>query len=192
MADTKGSPESKESVGQLLKRYAPRIHRFALRMCRDPEDARDVVQETMLAASRSLGDFRGASSLSTWFFTIARSFCIKARRLRSGQPERLLSLASEDLEPMLSEAAAPDEVAGEREIRRALEAAIDALDPMYREVLLLRDVEGLTAPEAASVLGIGVDAVKSRLHRARLAVRDRLAPLLHAEQVRQALHELEG
>jgi len=181
MSDAKGSPGSKESIGQLLAGYAPTIHRFALRMCRDPEDARDVVQETMLAAARSLGDFRAESSLTTWLFTIARSFCIKARRLRSGQPEKLLSLESEDVEPMPSRAAAPDEAAGERELGRALEAAIDALDPMYREVLLLRDVEGLTAPEVASVLGIGVDAVKSRLHRARMAVRERLAPLLHAD-----------
>lgn len=181
MSDAKGSPGPRESVGKLLESYAPTIHRFALRMCRDPEDARDVVQETMLAASRSLGDFRGESSLTTWLFTIARSFCIKARRLRTGQPDRLLSLESEDVKPMASRAAAPDEAAGERELGRALEAAIDALDPMYREVLLLRDVEGLTAPEVASVLAIGVDAVKSRLHRARMAVRERLAPLLHAD-----------
>ena len=181
MSDAKGSSGSKESVGKLLEALAPTIHRFALRMCRDPEDARDVVQETMLAASRGLGDFRGDSSLSTWLFTIARSFCIKARRLRTGQPERMLSLDSEDLAPVPSGAAAPDEAAGERELGRALEAAIDALEPMYREVLLLRDVEGLTAPEVATVLGIGVDAVKSRLHRARVAVRDRLAPMLHAD-----------
>jgi RNA polymerase sigma-70 factor (ECF subfamily) len=181
MGDAKVLPESKESIGKLLESYAPTIHRFALRMCRDPEDARDVVQETMLAASRGLDGFRGESSLSTWLFTIARSFCIKARRLRTGEPERVLSLESEDVEPMRSGAAAPDEAAGERELGRALEAAIGALDPMYREVLVLRDVEGLTAPEVATVLGIGVDAVKSRLHRARTAVREKLAPLLHAE-----------
>ncbi len=181
MSDAKGSAETKESIGKLLESYAPTIHRFALRMCRDPEDARDVVQETMLAASRGLGDFRGDASLSTWLFTIARSFCIKARRLRTGQPDRMVSLESEEMEPTPSSAAAPDEAAGERELGRALEAAIGALDPMYREVLVLRDVEGLTAPEVASVLGIGVDAVKSRLHRARTAVREKLAPLLHAD-----------
>lgn len=181
MSDAKGSSVSKESVGKLLEEYAPTIHRFALRMCRDAEDARDVVQETMLAAARGLGEFRGDASLSTWLFTIARSFCIKTRRLRTGQPDRLLSLESEDVEPMRSGAAAPDEAAGDRELGRALEAAIDALEPMYREVLLLRDVEGLTAPEVASVLGIGVDAVKSRLHRARMAVRERIAPLLRVE-----------
>ncbi|HEX8796898.1 MAG TPA: sigma-70 family RNA polymerase sigma factor, partial [Polyangiaceae bacterium] len=181
MGDAKDLPESKESIGKLLESYAPTIHRFALRMCRDPEDARDVVQETMLAASRGLDGFRGESSLSTWLFTIARSFCIKARRLRTGEPERVLSLESEDVEPMRSGAAAPDEAAGERELGRALEAAIGALDPMYREVLVLRDAEGLTAPEVATVLGIGVDAVKSRLHRARTAVREKLAPLLHAD-----------
>ena len=89
-----------------------------------------------------------------------------------------MSLEADDARAVASEAAPPDEAAGDREIGAALDAAIGALEPMYREVLVLRDVEGLTAQEVASVLGVTVDAVKSRLHRARIAVRDRLAPLL--------------
>jgi RNA polymerase sigma-70 factor (ECF subfamily) len=76
------------------------------------------------------------------------------------------------------ERASPDDAAHAREIGAALEDAIRGLQPEYREVLLLRDVEGLSAPEVSEVLGLGVDAVKSRLHRARVAVRARLAPLL--------------
>ena len=74
-----------------------------------------------------------------------------------------------------------------RQVERALEQAIAALDPMYREVLLLRDVEGLSAPEVAEVVGVSVQAVKSRLHRARLSVRERIAPLLGVEAPSAAL-----
>ena len=72
----------------------------------------------------------------------------------------------------------PDHIVSAKELGNYLHKAVQSLDPMYREVLLLRDGEGLSAPEVAEILGIGVDAVKSRLHRARLAVRDQMAPLL--------------
>jgi RNA polymerase sigma-70 factor (ECF subfamily) len=168
------------ALRKLVERHAPAVHRFGVRMCADPEDAKDVVQETLLAAARGLRDFRGAASLSTWLFTIARSFCIKKRRTRVGAPKELVSLESGGAHALVARERAPDEEAEQRELGRALDAAIDALEPIYREVLVLRDVEGLTAPEVATVLGIGVDAVKSRLHRARVAVRDALAPLLAA------------
>jgi RNA polymerase sigma-70 factor (ECF subfamily) len=166
------------ALATLLERYAPSVHRFGAKMCRDPEDAQDVTQETLLAAARGLREFRAGAKLSTWLFTIARSFCIKKRRPRAGAPAELLPLESPESASLAVSTPRPDEVAETREIGVALDAAIRALDPMYREVLLLRDVEGLTAPEVATVLGIEVDAVKSRLHRARVAVRDRLAPLL--------------
>lgn len=171
----------RKALETLLERHAPAVHRFGAKMCRDPEDAKDVVQDTLLAAARGLREFRGGAALSTWLFTIARSFCIKKRRRRVGAPDEHHSLDELDEgragAPAAHEAL-PDEAAGNREIGAALDAAIGELEPMYREVLLLRDVEGLTAPEVGQVLGIGVDAVKSRLHRARVAVRDQLAPLL--------------
>jgi RNA polymerase sigma-70 factor (ECF subfamily) len=161
----------------LLERYAPAVHRFGAKMCRDPEDAKDVMQDTLLAAARGLRGFRGGASLSTWLFTIARSFCIKKRRQPVGSPGEVVPLESDRTEAIASVDPPPDRLAEEREIGDALEAAIRELEPSQREVLLLRDVEGLTAPEVAAVLGIGVEAVKSRLHRARVAVRDRVAPL---------------
>lgn len=168
-----------DALGALLYRHAPSVHRFGLKMCRDPEDANDIVQETMLAAARGAADFRGGSSMTTWLFAIARSFCIKARRRVRAETT---SLDDEGAMDVASPASTPDEIASDREIGDALEQAIAELDPMYREVLVLRDVEGLTAPEVAEVLGIGNDAVKSRLHRARVAVRDRLAPLMTPNQ----------
>jgi RNA polymerase sigma-70 factor (ECF subfamily) len=166
----------------LLERHQRRIYRFGLRMCRDEEDAKDVVQDTLLAVARSVKDFRGASSVSTWLYTIARSFCIKKRRRSKFAPEHEESLDArepgEEARQVADEGRAPDEALAGRQVEAALEQAIGALDPMYREVLVLRDVEGLTAPEVAEVMGLTVEAVKSRLHRARVAVREAVAPIL--------------
>lgn len=168
------------AIEALLERHQARIYRFGMKMCRDPEDARDVLQETLLTMARTMGDFRGESSLSTWLYSIARSFCVKKRRKSKFAPDRLASLETDlpvEASRVVDRARKPDEELAEKELRQALESAIGSLDPMYREVLLLRDVEGLTAPEVAEVLGLSLEAVKSRLHRARLAVRSAMASL---------------
>jgi RNA polymerase sigma-70 factor (ECF subfamily) len=165
------------AIERLLARYQDVIFRYGMRMCRDREDASDVLQETMIAAAKGLPTFRGDAALSSWLYTIARSFCVKKRRRRLGEPA-----AMEPLEPSLPAAAPdPEEIASARELGRALAVAIDALDEGQRDVLVLRDGEGLTAPQVAEVLGISVEAVKSRLHRGREAVRTRLAPLVGGE-----------
>ncbi len=163
----------------LLERHQAQVYRFGMRMCRDPEDAKDVLQDTLLAMARGVRDFRGASSLSTWLYSVARSFCIKKRRRSKFAPAQEHSVERDAASKRVADGKpAPDEAMATRQVERALERAIAELEPMYREVLLLRDVEGLTAPEVAEVLGIGVTAVKSRLHRARLAVRAAIAPQL--------------
>jgi RNA polymerase sigma-70 factor (ECF subfamily) len=167
------------AVEALLERHQRRVFRFGLRMCGEEERAKDVLQETLLAAARGIREFRGASSVSTWLYTIARSFCVKARRTSKFAPEHVASLdgGAGALQVPDARRSPEDDVAG-RQVEAALRDAIGALDPIYREALVLRDVEGLSAPEVAQVLGISVEAVKSRLHRARLAVRERLAPAL--------------
>ena len=159
----------------LLERYQALVYRFGMRMCRDPEDAADVLQDTLFAAARSAREFRGASSVSTWLYTIARSFCIKRHRRSKFAPDREESL---DAARDVACASDPEKSAAQGEIDTALQHAIAALEPMYREVLVLRDGEGLTAAEVADIVGISVDAVKSRLHRARAVVREALAPTL--------------
>ena len=169
----------------LLTRHQRRVYRFGLKMCRDPEDAKDILQDTLIAAARTLPEFRGASSVSTWLYTIARSFCIKRRRRSKFAPVQEESLearqASQEARRIADPGRAPDESLAGKQLEGALEEAIGGLQPMYREVLLLRDLEGLTAPEVADVLGISVEAVKSRLHRARVSVREQVAPLLSDE-----------
>jgi RNA polymerase sigma-70 factor (ECF subfamily) len=174
----------KQALETLLERHQERVYRFGMKMCRDPEDAKDVLQDTLLAMARGVRDFRGASSISTWLYTIARSFCIKKRRRSQFAPEDERSLETDlaaEAKQLAAHGADPGEALAGKEVERALERAIAALEPSYREVLVLRDVEGLTAPEVAEVLGVSVQAVKSRLHRARLEVRERVAPLLGVE-----------
>jgi RNA polymerase sigma-70 factor (ECF subfamily) len=174
----------RQALETLLHRHQAQVYRFGMHMCRDPEDAKDVLQDTLLAMARSIRDFRGASSISTWLYTIARSFCIKKRRRSKFAPEEERSLDTDlaaEARDLVHPAGRPDEALAGKQVERALGQAIAALEPTYREVLLLRDVEGLTAPEVAEVLGVSTQAVKSRLHRARLSVRERVAPLLGIE-----------
>ncbi len=169
----------RRAVETLLERHQAQVYRFGMRMCRDPEDAKDVLQDTLLSMARGVGDFRGASSISTWLFRIARSACIKKRRQSKFAPtqERSLDDDTHGVElPLTDPAQSPEEALASKEIGRALEKAIRTLAPIYREVLLLRDVEGLTAPEAAEVLSVSIATVKSRLHRARLSIRAVVAP----------------
>jgi RNA polymerase sigma-70 factor (ECF subfamily) len=164
-----------------LERHQGRVLRFGLRMCRDPEDARDVAQDTLLAAARTITAFRGASSPSTWLYSIARSFCIKKRRRSKFAPASVLSLEGE---AMAAAAELPDgrprpeQQVHEARLADAVERAIARLEPKYREILVLRDAEGLSAREVAEVTKLSVEAVKSRLHRARREMRELLAPLL--------------
>ena len=170
----------RRALEKLLERHQGAVYRFGMKMCGEAEDAKDVLQETLFAAARTLPDFRGASSVSTWLYTIARSFCLKKRRTSKFAPERIESLEAqaEASSQVPDHARTPEENAAARQTRKVLEEAISALDPMYREVLVLRDVEGLPAAEVAEILGLTVEAVKSRLHRARVAVREQVAPAL--------------
>lgn len=164
----------RDALEKLLALEEKRIYAFGLRMCRNPDDARDVLQETMLAVAKNIGTFRGESSLSTWLFQIARSHCIKNRRRRQGVPavhEQLDDVAEHTEDPRPG----PEHAAGRREQQAMLQRALASLPAGSREVLVLRDVEGLTASEVAEVMGISVAAVKSRLHRARASLEDAFA-----------------
>jgi len=170
-----------QAIAVLVERYAPRVLRFGLKLCKDEEDARDVLQQTLLTAARGLRGFRGESRLATWLFAIARSFCIKQRtRGQAAIPTQPLDDAALELPAPAHDR--PDQKLATVELEAALDVAIRGLEPSQREVLVLRDVEGLSAPEVAQVLGLSVEAVKSRLHRARRALRERLSPLFAQEE----------
>lgn len=173
----------REALETLVARYEPRVYRFGLSLCRDREAARDVLQDTFLSMVRALPGFRGDSSLSTWLFAIAHHACARKRRRGRSSPrslESLEALSPADRNVLVAGTASPEAAAAAGELHRSLQAAIGALDASQREVLLLRDVEGLTASDTAKTLGLSVPAVKSRLHRARLALRHALAPVVNA------------
>ncbi len=160
------------ALEELLASVAPAVRRFGVRMCKNPHDADDVLQDTLLTIATHLPEFEGRSSLSSWVFTITRSACARRRRGLKNRPPVDAPAERQD------EASGPEALASQRELGAALSQALDALPEDQREVILLRDVEGLTATEAAEAIGITVDALKSRLHRARAAMRTTLEPLL--------------
>lgn len=165
-------------MSELLRRYEARVYRFGLRMCGNEDDAREVLQETLLSAFRNLDTFRGDARLSTWLFQIARSFCLKQRRLRDGEPTRHEPLDAEEVRALPGASAPSDEVAHARMVGEVLHAAVASLPADFREAVVLRDVEGLDTHEAAQVAGVDEGAFKSRLHRARLQLKQKLADVL--------------
>jgi RNA polymerase sigma-70 factor, ECF subfamily len=166
------------SIDALLARHEQQIFRFGLRMCGNEDDARDVLQETLLAAFRGLHEFRGEAELSTWLYQIARSFCLKSHRRSAGEPQELVPIEKREARSIPTPEARPDARAQAREMGELLQAAILSMPESQREVIILRDVEGLSAEEAGQVVGIEVGALKSRLHRARAELRERLVAVL--------------
>jgi len=180
----------------LYKDHVDLMYRYANRLCGEAETAKDLVQETFLNAYRGFNRFRGDAQVSTWLYAIASRACLRMRRKRKGAPERELSLEefipSSEGEFHLQipvEGLSPEEALQNKELRQALDAAIDKLPKKYRMVLVLRDMEGLSAKEAGTVMGLSERAVKSRLHRARLFVRRELSARGLAEGTREPDHE---
>src|SRR6185503_14779312 len=115
-----------EALERLLERHQAQVYRFGMKMCRDPEDAKDVLQDTLLAVARGVRDFQGASSISTWLYTIARSFCIKKRRKSKFAPTEARSLdtdAGAEVARLPDHAQGPDEALAGKQVERALEQA---------------------------------------------------------------------
>ena len=164
---------------ELVARYENRIYRLALKMVRNPQDAEDVLQETFISAFRHLDSFRGDAAFSTWIFRIATNASLM--KIRSIKPVQLLEDQSDDWNGTEREAslvdwsATPEEMLLNGEIRSQMDAALARLPETLRAVFVLRDIEGLSVDETARVLEISVPNVKTRLHRARLALREALS-----------------
>lgn len=173
---------SAASFDALYRDHVDLMYRFATRLCGETEIAKDLVQETFLNAYRGYQTFRGDAQVSTWLYAIAARACSRMRRRRKGAPDRELSL--EEFIPTSEgefrlqipvDGLSPEAALQNKELRLALDQAIAKLPKKYRMVLILRDMEGLSAKEVGTVLGLNERAVKSRLHRARLFVRRELS-----------------
>jgi RNA polymerase sigma-70 factor, ECF subfamily len=154
---------------ELVRRYADRLYAVVLRFVADQDEAREVTQEAFLRAWRSIGRFEGRSQFFTWLYRIGINEA-KRRVARRPSPP-VVSLDDEPIPEAPDWSEAPETRFAQADLRRVLEDAVRALPLEYRAPIVLRDVEGLTTREAAEVMDLGEAAFKSRLHRARLAVR---------------------
>jgi RNA polymerase sigma-70 factor, ECF subfamily len=169
----------KRAFAQLVETYERRVYNLARKMMRNPQDAEDVLQETFLSVFRHLDTFRSESSFSTWLFRIAMNASLMKLR---GHKEAPISLD----EPIASDGdgalpreivdwgITPEQALLNGETRAQMDAAVAELPEILRAVFVLREIEGLNVEETANVLGISVPNVKTRLHRARMLLRESL------------------
>ena len=161
--------------------FRSKLFRYSFLVCRQREDAEEITQEALLRVFQNLHQLKEPERIRPWVFRIARNACLMKRRKSVFAPDRELSL--DELQPVVSRqdgqksieiadwSALPEDEVLRGELRAKLEDAIASLSDTYKTVLLLRDVENLTTDETAEVLDISPDTVKTRLHRARLALR---------------------
>lgn len=155
----------------LMRRYNQRLYRAVRGFLKDEAEVEDVMQQAYLQAYTHLGDFEGSARFSTWLLRIGVNEALM--RLRRSARLRVADDPSE-LEDIPMASPGPEERASRREFATMLEEAVDGLPELYRSAFVLREVEGLSTAEAADVLGVSEDVVKTRLHRAKGLVRDSL------------------
>jgi RNA polymerase sigma-70 factor (ECF subfamily) len=178
--------EDPAAAATLVETYGDRVYRLARRITGSNEDAEEVAQDALWTAARKIGGFKGESAFGSWLYRItANAAYMKLRSRRSKANE----IALDDVLPTLDEegrhfepmddwSTRVDEQALQGELREELESAIAALPPDYRAAVVLHDIEGLSNPDIAEALGISLPAVKSRIHRSRLFLRQRLSNYL--------------
>ena len=172
-----------EAPELLVGTYGDRVYRLARRITGGNEDAEEVAQDALWTAARKIQTFKGESAFGSWLYRITANAAYQKLRARRSKAREIalddvLPALDEDgrhFEPMADWSSRVDEQALQGELRRVLTEAIDALPPDYRTALVMHDVEGLSNPDIAEALGISLPAVKSRVHRSRLYVRQRLA-----------------
>jgi RNA polymerase sigma-70 factor (ECF subfamily) len=180
-----GPPPTPEHVFQ---EYGPRIYNLARRMLGSDADAEDVTQDVLLQVVRKLDTFRGEAALPTWLHRVTVNAALAHRRKRSVHQKHEVSTPLDGYlehgyhtRPVRPWSVMPEQEALDRETHQLIERAIMDLPEIYRDIYVLADVEGLPNAEIGEMLGLSVPAVKSRLHRARLLMREALAP--HFEEV---------
>jgi len=178
----RGDPSATE---HLVAAYGDRAYRLASGIAGSAQDAEEVVQDAFWTVIRKIDTFRGESAFGSWFYRIVANAAYQKLRYRPGRRneislEEVLPVFHENgqhSEPIADWSRSVDDPSHQTELRMVLTAALDELPPDYRTAFVLHDVEGLSNLEVAQTLGLGVPNVKSRVHRARLLLRKRLASL---------------
>jgi len=174
---------------ELLSRFQQPVYALALRLLSDPSEAADVVQEVFLKVFRNIGSFRGQSSLKTWIYRITVNEAHNTRRwfFRHRRRETELDLGAEETrdwrETIPDKSRSPFDVAFDREQHVMIEAALQRINPIFREAVVLRDIADMRYEEIAEVLGVTLGTVKSRILRGRDALRKELAGSLQSGHV---------
>jgi RNA polymerase sigma-70 factor (ECF subfamily) len=166
------------AFARLVEEYSPRIYGQALRMMQDPAEAEEILQETFLQVVRHIESFRGQSQLGTWLYRIATNQALMRLRRRRLASLPLDEAGQDGLETALPSADGskrPEAELLDQEAREEMERAIAELPDSLRVVFLMRDVEGLSTAETAEALDLSISAVKSRLLRARMKLRNELS-----------------
>jgi RNA polymerase sigma-70 factor, ECF subfamily len=167
------------AFGELVRRYEGKIFRLAQHVTQNREDAEDVLQETFMKAYEHLDQFKGDSKFYTWIVRIAvNQALMKLRRRKTDKSVSLDEQIDTGEDTLVREIAAwgedPEQRFSREELGEILDSAIQSLEPPYRSVFVLRDIDELSTEETAEALGLSVPAVKSRLLRARLQLREKL------------------
>lgn len=174
-----------EAFDRFVEHFRAKIFHYSWLMCGQREDAEDVAQDTLLKAFENFNQLRAPERVRPWIFQIARNACLMKRRKSVFAPSHELSL--DDFMPAMDHSggghaklqiadwsALPDRQVMQLEMKQALDQAIASLPEIYKSVILLRDMEELSTQDTAQILDLTGDVVKTRLHRARLAVRQKL------------------
>lgn len=162
----------------LIRRHEKSIFNLVYRMLGDYDEAAEVSQEAFLSAYRAIGTFRGESNFSTWLYRIALNHATTRRKSLNTRQQRNVSL--ENTEPVSDPHPGPAETMEKKEIRERVQQALNNLEPDDATVILLRDLQDVSYEEVARVLEIPIGTVKSRLHRARQALKAELATYFYA------------
>ncbi|MFQ5489963.1 MAG: RNA polymerase sigma factor [Phycisphaerae bacterium] len=181
------------AFAELIQRYQDRVYNTVWRICGHAEDARDLTQDAFLKAHQSIGSFRGQATFYTWLFRIAVNLTLSSRRAarRRGTVSLDAPLQATSGNHQASNLAArmqdpsphdPSDRQAATELHDQVVGALNKLDEEFRAVVVLRDMEGFDYRQIAEALGIAPGTVKSRLHRARSALRDMLEPMLAPER----------
>jgi RNA polymerase sigma-70 factor (ECF subfamily) len=172
----------RDAMERLLMRAQETAYRFSLLVCGHPEDAEDVMQDALFKTYRHVRQITAPEAFRTWLYTTVRNACLMKRRRHVGEPAHLVSVERDGPHAdvtgapidLADHSRPPDQQLIDKWIDTRLRDALSALPPSYRMIVVMREIEGLSTREVASVAGISEANVKTRLHRARLLLRRHL------------------